>query len=146
MAFKRSYAAAVFGLGFVALALSLVAQSQETYKARFSPLPADQKTRAELAGTGSVTAVLAGAKLTINGSFDGLRTAATVVRLHNGVAAGVRGPAISDLTASKATSGSITGSVDLTPPQIQNLRKGGLYVQLHSERSPEGNLWGWFLK
>ncbi len=84
-------------------------QAQETYKARLSPLPADAKTRPDLAGSGTVTAVLAGTKLTINGSFDGLKTPAVVARLHNGVAAGVRGPAIQDLTITKAASGTITG-------------------------------------
>jgi hypothetical protein len=60
--------------------------------------------------------------------------------------AGVRGPAIQDLTISKAVSGTISGSADLTPPQLENLRKGGLYVQIYSEKAPEGVLWGWLIK
>jgi hypothetical protein len=124
----------------------VAAQGQETYKARLSPLPADAKTRPDLAGSGTVSAVLSGAKLTINGSFEGLKTPAVAAHLQNGVAAGVRGPAIQDLTVTKAVSGTITGSADLTEAQIANFKKGGLYIQLASEKTPDGTLWGWFLK
>jgi hypothetical protein len=43
----------------------------------------------------------------------------------------------------------ITGSVMLTPEQVESLKQGKLYVQVHSEKgiAPDGsNLWGWFLK
>ena len=128
------------------LGLSLSAQTKETFKARLSAMPADARTRADLAGSGSATAVLTGTTLAITASFDGLRTAATVASLHSSVGAGVRGPAIGDLTISKATSGAITGSFDLTPQQLTSLRKGGLYVEIHSEKAPDGVLWGWLLK
>jgi hypothetical protein len=140
---KRWSMAAAIVAGSVCLVL---AQAPETYKARLSPLPADAKTRPDLAGSGTVTAVLTGTKLAINGSFEGLKTAAVGAQLHNGVAAGVRGPVIQDLTIAKAVSGTITGSVDLSAAQIANLKKGGLYVQLASEKTPDGTLWGWFLK
>ena len=146
MAFNRIVTFAVIGIGFGAFALSLAAQSSETFKARLSPLPADAKTRPDLAGSGSATAALSGAKLTVTGSFDGLLSAAKTASLHSSVAAGVRGPAIGDLTISKATSGTITGSIELTPPQLASLRKGGLYLQIYSEKAPDGVLWGWFLK
>jgi len=133
-------------LASMVFGLSVRAQSGETYKARLTAVPADAKTRPDLAGIGTATAVLAGSKLTVTGSFEGLKTAATVARLHNAVAAGVRGPAFQDLTISKATSGSLSGSADLTPQQIQNLRKGGIYVQIHSEKAPEGVLWGWLVR
>ena len=129
-----------------AIAFSLAAQTKETYKARLSPVPADARTRAELTGSGSATAMLNGTKLTVTGSFEGLKTPATTVNLHSAVAAGVRGPVIADLTAPKATAGMIEGSVDLTAPQIENLHHGGLYVEIHSEKAPDGVLWGWLLK
>jgi hypothetical protein len=83
------------------------------------------------------------------GSFEGLGGPATVARLHRGVARGARGAAIADLTITKGTSGMITGSVMLTPEQVESLKQGKLYVQVHSEKgiAPDGsNLWGWFLK
>ena len=127
-------------------ALSLAAQSGESFKARLSAMPADAKTRADLAGSGNLTAVLTGTKLAITGTFEGLRAAATTANVHSSVAAGVRGPAIGDLTISKAESGTITGSIELTPQQLASLHKGGLYVQIHSEKVPDGVLWGWLLK
>jgi hypothetical protein len=61
---------------------------------------------------------------------------------------GVRGPTILDLdlTISKAEKGTLSGSVELTPDQIADLRAGRLYVQIQSERAPDGNLWGWLLR
>jgi CHRD domain len=146
MVFNRRVAVAVMGIGGVAFGLSLAAQSGETFKARLSALPADARTRADLAGSGTASALLTDTKLAITGSFEGLRAAATSASLHSSAAAGVRGPAIGDLTISKATSGTITGSVDLTPEQLTSLRKGGFYVQIYSEKAPDGVLWGWFLK
>jgi len=119
------------------------AQGVQKFKARLSTVPIDASMQATVAGSGSVAAELAGTRLSISGNFEGLRSPATVARLHMGQA-GVRGPAICDLTATKGTSGSITGSVTLTPLQADNLRKTRIYVQLHSEKAPDGNLWGWF--
>jgi len=148
MTFRRY---AVFAAILLAVALTLAtqaitAQSRETFKARLSALPADARTRAALAGSGSVTAILEGTKLSVSGSFEGLVTPATMANLHDAVAAGVRGPAIADLTIAKATSGMITGTVELTAPQLANLHKGGLYVEIHSEKAPDGAIWGWLLK
>jgi hypothetical protein len=128
---------------FAVLALSLAAQTKETYKARLSPTPADARTRADLSGLGNVTAALDGTKLNVTGSFDGLKSPATSATLHSAVAAGVRGPSIADLTISKAMMGTVSGSVDLTPQQLTSLHKGGIYVLIHSEKAPDGVLWGW---
>ncbi|HEY7337570.1 MAG TPA: CHRD domain-containing protein [Bryobacteraceae bacterium] len=142
MVLKSSIAAC-----FVWFGMSLIAQGQETYKVRLSPVPADQKTRPDLTGSGSLTATLAGNKLTINGSFTGLKASATKAELHSGVAAGVRGPEVTTLTISNATGGTISGSAELTPQQLTNLRKNGLYIQIYSEKTQaEGVLWGWLLK
>ncbi len=129
-----------------ALALSLTAQTKETYKARLSAVPADARTRADLTGSGTATAMLEGTKLTVSGSFEGLKTAATTADLHSAVAAGVRGPVVAGLTIPKATSGAIAGSLDLTPAQLTSLHHGGFYVEIHSEKAPDGVIWGWLLK
>ena len=57
----------------------------------------------------------------------------------------MRGPAFADLKVSGGTSGTIEGSVELTKDQVGELGKSLFYVQLHSEKAPEGNLWGWLL-
>ena len=91
----------VVGLGVGWFAVPSAAQSGETYKTRLSALPADARTRADLAGTGTVTATLSGTKLTVNGTFEGLKTNAVSAKLQNGIVAGVRGPAFADLTITK---------------------------------------------
>ena len=122
------------------------AQNQERFKARLSTVPMDGGMRGTVAGSGAASAVLAGTKFTITGTFAGLISPATVARLHGSLATGVRGASFADLTVSKALNGTITGSVDLTPQQLQSLRKGQVYIQISSEKAPDGNLWGWLLK
>src|SRR5580698_4616750 len=146
MTFDRRVAVLAMGLGVGGFVLSLAGQNSETFKARLSAMPSDARTRASLAGSGSASAVLTGTKLAITGSYEGLLSAATSANLRGSVTAGVRGPVISDLTISKATSGTVSGSVELTPAQLTSLHKGGLYIQIQSEKAPDGVLWGWFLK
>ena len=127
--------------------VALTAQQPKTYKARLSPVPIDVAMQATIAGSGSVSAVLTGTKLAITGTFDGLKSPATTAQIHKGPVRGVRGPNVLDLAVAKtdAASGTITGSFELTAIQIADLEKGRLYVQLHSEKAPDGNLWGWLL-
>jgi hypothetical protein len=139
MPFKRT-------LLFAALALSLAAQNKETFKTRLTATPADARTRAALAGSGAASATLSGTSLTVTGSFDGLVSPATSASLHSAVAAGVRGPAIADLTISKAVSGTISGTAALTPQQMTSLHKGGIYILINSDKAPDGVLWGWLLQ
>jgi hypothetical protein len=151
MSRNRRYAALLIAagalcLGFIAGGRNAAAQGNETFKARLALVPSDLKTRPDITGGGTATAVLSGTKVTITGTFEGLKTAATMAQLHSGIATAVRGPVVQDLAVTKATSGSISGSFDLTPPQADALRKGKMYIQLHSEKAPEGNLWGWLLK
>ena len=127
------------------MAALFASQGEETLKARLSPVPIDLAMRTSITGTGSVSATLAGVKLTVKGSFEGLRSPAISARLHQGRVMGIRGPAVFDLTVSKATSGSVTGSFDLSAEQVESLKKGRLYIQIDSEKAPEGNLWGWLL-
>ena len=123
------------------------AQQPKTFKARLSPVPIDVSMQATVAGGGSVTAVLTGAKLAVIGTFDGLKSPATIAQLHKSPVRGVRGPNVLDLTVAKGdgTSGTLSGSFTLTALQIADLEKGTLYVQLHSEKAPDGNLWGWLM-
>jgi len=134
--------------GFAALiaVCALVAQSQQTFKARLSPVAVDAQLVNVITGHGAVSAVLAGTKLTVNGTFDGMHSAATVAHLHQSKATGVPGAVSHDLTVSKGMDGTISGSADLTPAEVEALRNGLLYVMVHSTGAPDGNLWGWLLK
>jgi len=140
---KRYLAAGFAGLAVVC---ALVAQTQQTFKARLSPVAVDTQLVSVITGHGAVSAVLAGPKLTVTGTFEGMHSAATVAHLHQSKATGVPGPAIHELTVEKAMGGAISGSADLTPAEVEALRKGLLYVMVHSTGAPDGNLWGWLLK
>ncbi len=54
----------VAALGVLALAWTLAAQTQQNFKARLSPVPIDAQLAPVITGHGSVSAVLAGTKLT----------------------------------------------------------------------------------
>jgi hypothetical protein len=127
--------------------LAVAAQGGKTYKARLSPVPITTAMASTVAGLGSATATLAGSKLTVTGTYEGLRSPATIVQVHR-APRGIRGPVVFDLKATNGTpntSGTISGTVELTPAQVTDLEKGWLYIQLHRERAPDGNLWGWLL-
>lgn len=140
---KRSLLAVLGAWGLVCV---LSAQTHETFKARLSPVAVDAQLVSVITGHGSASAVLAGTKLTVNGTFEGMHSSATVAHLHQSKATGVPGPVIHELTVSKGMGGTISGSADLTPPEVEALRKGLLYVMVHSTGAPDGNLWGWLLK
>jgi len=136
-------------LTIVVLVLSLrpaAAQNEVRYKVRLAPVPMDIAMRSTVAGSGSATAVLKGTSLTVNGTFEGLRSSATAARLHQGPTMGLRGMPFADLMISKATNGAITGSVALSPEQARALERGRVYLQISSERAPDGNLWGWLVR
>ncbi len=137
----------LFLFGVAAMTTVMAAQSTKTYVARLSPVPIMADQQATVSGLGTATATLTGRRVTIDGKFSGLRTPATVARLHLAPRA-ARGEAFADLKVSSGTSGNsgtIIGAIDLTPQQVQALEKNSVYIQLHSEKAPEGNLWGWLL-
>ena len=143
----------MIGIALLSVAASLLAQNADKYRARLAPVPAlvNGKTIPvpSVAGIGSSSATLSGRKLTITGSFEKMASAATVARLYLGPLTGVRGASVYDLTVSKTgdgKSGTIAGSFDLTTEQVDALRKGRFYVQIHSEGVPTGHLMGWLLK
>ena len=119
------------------------ATAQTRFVARLSIVPITVAMQETVAGVGSATAVLAGDRLTVEGTFQGLRSPATIARLHVGPRA-IRGAAFADIPVPSATSGSFKGVVQLSGAQRDALDKRALYIQLYSEKAPDGNLWGWF--
>ena len=82
--------------GLVALAPVVSAQATRTFRTRLSPVPV-AAYNANVVGTGTVTATLAGAKLTIDGKYEGLASAATTAKIFKSNKPGIRGEAILDL-------------------------------------------------
>ena len=149
----------LFALGATLFATSLLAQG-DRYKVRLAPAPPlglrgerGQTPASFVAGVGSATATLSGRKLTVSGSFEKMASAATVAKLGMGLAPGARLDLIHDLTLTSSpqstppgTNGTISGSIDLTPAQVDALKKGKLYIQINSTGAPNGHLLGWLLK
>jgi hypothetical protein len=147
------------GAGLFGVAVSSQAQSGDKYKTRLAPAPRlvmDGQTSKNVAasavvGVGSASAVLNGRKLTVTGSFENLASPATAAHLFLGPATGVRdrGNPAFDLTLAKTgngNTGTISGAFDLSPAQVDALKKGRFYVSIHSEGMPSGHLLGWLLK
>ena len=147
MTSARRALTALAAVGWLACGVSVIAQGSDKFTARLAWVPTAGVER--VTGKGSATATLSGRALTVTGSFEGLGGPATVARLHEGIAKGARGRAVTDLTITKATSGTISGSATLTPEQVEALRQGKLYIQIHGDKglAPDGaNLWGWLLR
>ncbi len=136
----------LIALHFAPAASAQDAPKKEIYKVRLSPVPIDVSMMAAIAGYGALTATLSGKQLTISGTFEGLKSPATTAHLHRGFK-GIRGPVVAnlDLTVTHAMKGSVSGTLELTPDQIADLHAARLYVQIESERAPDGNVWGWIL-
>ncbi len=142
---KPGFNAVVMGAAAIYLGLSVAAQGGEKYRTRLSPVPLDTSQLDTIKGAGVATAELVGNKVTITGTFSGMTSPATIAQLHQGPNMGMRGPVVAELTVTKAPAGSISGSVELTPIQAPMFKKGNFYVQIHSEKAPAGNLWGWLV-
>jgi CHRD domain len=140
----ESTASLLLGACFLGVLVGAAAAAPTTFQFRLSPGPRLVGTRADSSGSGSVTAKLEDSKLTLKGSFSGLLAVPTAAHLCMGSLPGVRGPVIADLTVSPAN-GTLSGTVQLNPSQLAALHKGGLYVEIDSDRAPEGDLWGWMI-
>ena len=114
-------------------------------RARLSPVPTDLAMQETIAGLGAAAATLAGSALTIDGTYQGLKSPATVVRVFESAKPGLRGPLVGEFASGGGTRGTFKGTVTLSRDQAAAYAKGLLYVQLHSEKAPDGNLWGWLM-
>lgn len=128
----------------VNLAVPALAADAEFFST-LDPAPMTMATRANVAGTGSVSAELNGNKLTVKGSFSGLASAATKAELRSGSMIGVPGEVFADLTVTPAADGSLSGTVTLDRAKLKALRDGAVYVQIDSEKAPDGSLRAWLV-
>ena len=112
-------------------------------QARLAPVPIDVAMQETIAGLGSATATLSGTTLTVEGTYRGLVTPATTVRIYESARMGMRGTVVGEFASGGGTSGTLKGTVTLSPAQAAAFANGLLYVQIQSEKAPDGNLWGW---
>ena len=115
-----------------------------TYEAELDPCPFDATNRADVINSiGNVTANLDGNVLTVKGTFSNFTSPATGGSFRIGLAKGVPGDAIGDLTVDHARQGSFSGSIKLTAAQLAALKRQALYIRIDSQKSPDGNVQGW---
>ena len=114
----------------------------DSFRARLSPLAVDGRTFRTITGVGEVRATLAGNQLTITGTFGGMGSPAIAAHLYV-AAPGEQGPVAHPLEVSASPEGNIVGTVDLTDAESAALLARSLYIQIHSEENPEGELRGW---
>ena len=124
------------------LLLSANIQAQEVYRARLSPMPTTPQTVTTILGEGEVILTLNGNSLTVEGNFSGMSSAATGAHIHNGPPA-QPGPVIHTLEVSQSTEGELSGTLSLSDEQVAALSNNELYIQIHSESNPPGELRGW---
>jgi hypothetical protein len=143
--------------GFCVLALALApafagasaaagtTNEKEQFETRLSASPLTDGTRVNISGEGRAHAELDGNKLTVSADFHGLASSATTAELYDGPGIAIPGPKAFDLTVTQGVSGTVSGSVTLTRKQVAAVRHGHFYVQINSQKAPDGNLTGWLL-
>ena len=129
----------------VMLAVAQPAFAADVYATRLTAVAYDGAMRANVQGDGHVSASLSGRMLTVTGDFSELPSVATSVKLYSGPGIGVPGPAIAELVLNGQNDGSVSGSVSLSSAQLKALKQGHVYIQINSQKAPDGNLWGWLL-
>jgi hypothetical protein len=112
----------------------------QPFSGRLAAVPADATRPTPSGGSGVLFAILLRDKLSVNGRFDGMSSPATLARLYSGSTG--EATTLVELTVTKATRGTIKGSLTLSESQIQELKKGGYYVQIDTEPHPRGALRG----
>ena len=127
----------------LALALAGIQTAPAPMQARLAPVPIDVAMQETIAGLGSATATLSGTTLSVEGTYRGLRSPATTVRIYESARMGMRGAVVGEFASGGGRSGAFKGTVTLSAAQATAFSKGLLYVQIQSEKAPDGNLWGW---
>jgi hypothetical protein len=117
----------------------------ESFDTRLSPSPLTDGTRVNITGEGQALVEWDGNILSVSGNFTGLASTATTAELYDGSGIGIPGPKGFDLSITPGTSGMIWGSLTLSRKQLADLRAGHFYMQINSQKAPDGNLTGWLL-
>ncbi|HET7085503.1 MAG TPA: CHRD domain-containing protein [Rhizomicrobium sp.] len=136
------------GAVFLLLAIAPARAATGAYQIDLAPTARIEATRLTTLGRGTADVTIDGNKLTVNGRFSGMVSAATDAHLCIGYGIGTPGTCDGgDFAVTKDTSGTLSGTIALNSKQLTALAAGQLYVQINSvgAPAPAGNLWGWIL-
>lgn len=129
-------------LVFIYSTITIASAQTTEYRARLSELPVTPQTYRTITGVGEVFATLDGSTLSVRGTFEGMSSAASAAHIHNAPKA-MNGPPIGAIEPTPLPAGEVTGELELTAEQIEALRNEELYIVIHSENNPGGELRGW---
>ena len=139
---SKSVPSLLFILIVALVNVASLAQSSNSFRARLSPMPVTPQTVSTITGEGEVFLTLSGNTLSIQGSFSGMSSVATSAHIHHGPPA-QPGPVSHRLVVGSTTAGELSGELELTDQQVEALHNNELYIQIHSETNPPGELRGW---
>jgi hypothetical protein len=145
MSHKRWNSVAAAGMAAALACLGFGAEKSEGYQAYLSPMPHNDAMHANFSGKGTAVVTLDRDTISLSGTFTGLASAATKAHVCLSKAAGIPGTPVFEVTVPNAVEGKMTGTFKLDKSQIADLQTGKLYIQIDSEKAPNGNLWGWLL-
>jgi hypothetical protein len=105
--------------------------------------PAQEVPQAASTAKGYGRVVIDEATLTLSYTvvFSGVTSGQTAAHIHT-AGLGVNGPVMIDLGIAGGTSGTLTGTVAVTAPQVESIRANGTYINVHSASFPGGEIRG----
>ncbi|MCY4264414.1 MAG: CHRD domain-containing protein [Gammaproteobacteria bacterium] len=121
---------------------TLTGTAQEQFRARLSPMPTTPQTVTEITGEGEALLYLSGNTLSVEGHFSGMSSPATAAHLHHGAPA-QPGPVVHNLAFDASLVGTLRATLELSDEQVAALHNNELYLQVHSNNNPTGELRGW---
>jgi hypothetical protein len=136
---RHAYRFAVVAVA--ALALSACSDDDEEFEAEMNGA-AERPTPVDTQATGNATVTIEDTAVRVQGEFEGLSGAAVAAHIHGPADKETAAPIICPLTATAAVGGTLAGSCTFTEEQLQQLRDGRMYVNVHTQQHPQGEIRG----
>jgi hypothetical protein len=136
----------ILAAGATAVAAAWIAPSKaapETFKVLLTGAQQVPPVQTGATGTAELTYDAATRTLTWNISYHDLSGAATMAHIHGPAAEGKNGPVVLWLSKQGTPPASpIKGETTLTPEQAQQFTAGDLYINVHTQAHPAGEIRG----
>lgn len=135
---RHAYRFAVVAVA--ALALSACSDEDE-FEAEMNGA-SERPTPVNTQATGNAVVKIEDTSVTVTGDFEGLSGPAVAAHIHGPADKETAAPVLCPLTATAAVSGTLSGSCSFSEDQLQQLRDGQMYVNVHTQQYPQGEIRG----
>ncbi|MDQ3799501.1 MAG: CHRD domain-containing protein [Acidobacteriota bacterium] len=138
----------LFGLAVVfgVLSLTTSVRAEISFTATLSGAQEVPPTTTSARGFGIVTLNDAETQIRFSLTFSGLSSNQTAAHIHGAAAIGANAPVLFNIGSTGATSGTFTAlTQNVTPAQVQQLKSGLWYFNVHSNSFPNGEIRGQIL-